>query len=226
MFVLKSVKNRQMNTGFADLLDFEHFFFDLDGTLSDSKADVLGSMEQAYKTLGFSYDKSKLRIGPLLPDIISAISPALNEEERALAARTFRAVYAAGKYKNTVLFDDVMEFLDRLQAAGKTLYVATNKPKVPTYEVLEKLGIKDKFLFIGTPDCTGENLTKAEVLKMMVSMFDLDPRKCLMVGDTLPDMEAGRHAGMKTMGFLSGYGDARFRACGADYFFSSYKELL
>ena len=193
------------------MLDFDHFFFDLDGTLSDSKADVLGSIEQAYKNLGFSYDKSKLRIGPLLPDIISAISPALNEEERALAARTFRAVYAAGKYKNTVLFEGVAEFLDNLLAAGKTLYVATNKPKASTYEVLEKLGIKDKFLFIGTPDCTGDSLTKPEVL---------------MVGDTLPDIEAGRYAGMKTMGFLSGYGDASFRNSHADFFFSSYKELL
>lgn len=211
---------------FGVLLDFDHFFFDLDGTLSDSKADVLGSIEQAYKNLGFSYDKSKLRIGPLLPDIISAISPALNEEERALAARTFRAVYAAGKYKNTVLFEGVAEFLDKLLAAGKTLYVATNKPKAPTYEVLEKLGIKDKFLFVGTPDCTGDSLTKPEVLKMMVSMFDLEAGKCLMVGDTLPDIEAGRYAGMKTMGFLSGYGDASFRNSHADFFFSSYKELL
>ena len=212
------------------MLDFDHFFFDLDGTLSDSKADVLGSIEQAYKNLGFSYDKSKLRIGPLLPDIISAISPALNEEERALAARTFRAVYAAGKYKNTVLFEGVAEFLDKLLAAGKTLgktlYVATNKPKAPTYEVLEKLGIKDKFLFVGTPDCTGDSLTKPEVLKMMVSMFDLEAGKCLMVGDTLPDIEAGRYAGMKTMGFLSGYGDASFRNSHADFFFASYKELL
>lgn len=211
---------------FGDLLDFDHFFFDLDGTLSDSKADVLGSIEQAYKNLGFSYDKSKLRIGPLLPDIISAISPVLNEEERALAARTFRAVYAAGKYKNTVLFEGVAEFLDKLLAAGKTLYVATNKPKAPTYEVLEKLGIKDKFLFIGTPDCMGDSLTKPEVLKMIVSMFDLEPGKCLMVGDTLPDIEAGRYAGMKTMGFLSGYGDASFRNSHADFFFASYKELL
>ena len=174
--------------GNFEMVALKHFFFDLDGTLADSKADVLGSIEQAYKTLGFGYDKSKLQIGPLLPDIIVGISPQLNAEERALAARTYQAIYATGKYKNTVLFEGVPEFLDKLQAAGKTLYVATNKPKVPTYEVLEKLGIRDRFLFIGTPDCTGENLAKPEVLKMMVSMFDLDPQQCLMVGDTSSDM--------------------------------------
>ena len=34
---------------FGDLLDFDHFFFDLDGTLSDSKADVLGSIVDTCK---------------------------------------------------------------------------------------------------------------------------------------------------------------------------------
>ena len=211
---------------FHDLSVFDHFFFDLDGTLADSKADVLGSIEQAYRSLGFGYDKSRLKIGPLLPEIIASISPQLDENQRTLAATTFRAMYAAGKYRNTRLFEGVAEFLDKLQAAGKTLYVATNKPKAATYEVLEKLGIKDRFLFIGTPDCSGEHLPKAEVLKMMVSMFGLDTRKCVMVGDTVADMEAGRLAGMRTLGFLSGYGDESFRECGADGYFVSYRELL
>ena len=39
---------------FHDLSVFDHFFFDLDGTLADSKADVLGSIEQAYRNLGFA----------------------------------------------------------------------------------------------------------------------------------------------------------------------------
>ena len=72
---------------FHDLSVFDHFFFDLDGTLADSKADVLGSIEQAYRNLGFAYDKSRLKIGPLLPEIIASISPQLDENQRALAAQ-------------------------------------------------------------------------------------------------------------------------------------------
>ncbi|MDE6515954.1 MAG: hypothetical protein K2L03_07955, partial [Bacteroidales bacterium] len=64
------------------LYRLQHFFFDLDGTLADSKADVLGSIAQAYERLGWDYDASKLRIGPLLPDIIAAISPQLDAAQR------------------------------------------------------------------------------------------------------------------------------------------------
>lgn len=210
-----------------DLYCLQHFFFDLDGTLADSQADVLGSIEEAYRHLGFRYEASKLRIGPLLPDIIATISPQLNEEQRKLAAQTFRAFYAAGKYRRTTLFPGVKAFLNRLASQGKTLYVATNKPKTPTLEVLETLGIKDLFFFIGTPDFEGGHLPKPEVLKAMVCRFDIDPAQAVMVGDTLPDMEAGRYAGMKTMAFTGGYGGADFgRKSGADFIVNTYGELL
>lgn len=209
-----------------EILTFDHLFFDLDGTLSDSQQDVLCSIEEAYCRLGFAYDRSKLRIGPLLPDIISAISPQLDPEQQALAARTFRAVYAAGKYAKTVLYPHVEEFLREASDRGKTLYVATNKPKVPTYEVLEKLGIRNRFLYIGTPDSESGYMTKPEVLKNTIRMFDLDPSRCLMVGDTVPDMQAGHYAGMKTLAFLGGYGDVSELESAADYVFASYGELL
>ncbi|MCH5243438.1 MAG: HAD-IA family hydrolase [Lentimicrobiaceae bacterium] len=211
----------------AELYRLNHFFFDLDGTLADSKADVLGSIEQAYQSLGWEYDASKLRIGPLLPDIISAISPQLDSAQRQTVAQTFRAFYAAGKYRQTVLFPGVLKFLDTLREQGKTLYVATNKPKKPTYEVLTTLGISDHFFFVGTPDFEGDHLPKPEVLKAMVRMFNIDPSQAVMVGDTLPDIEAGRYAGMCTLAFTGGYGGETFAVdSGADFIVSDYRELL
>lgn len=209
------------------LYRLQHFFFDLDGTLADSKADVLGSIAQAYERLGWAYDASKLRIGPLLPDIIAAISPQLDAAQRQTVAQTFRAFYAAGKYSRTVLFPGVRPFLDRLAAQGKKLYVATNKPRKSTLEVLDVLGIRDCFVYIGTPDFDGDHLPKPEVLKAMVRMFDIDPAQALMVGDTLPDIEAGRYAGMQTMAFTGGYGGADFASeSRAGFVIHTYEELL
>lgn len=209
------------------LLGLKHFFFDLDGTLADSMADVLGGIEQAYRQLGWTYDKSKLRIGPLLPDIVAAISPQLDAAQRETVIRTFRAIYAAEKYKRTVLFDGVRDFLHTLRAQGKTLYVATNKPRKPTLEILEKLGVKDWFCFVGTPDFEGGNLPKVEVLRAMVRMFDIEPATAVMVGDTPGDIEAGKAAGMRTLAFTGGYGGDGFRReNGADFVIASYNELL
>lgn len=213
--------------GKAALLSLKHFFFDLDGTLADSMADVLGGIEQAYRQLGWSYDKSKLRIGPLLPDIVAAISPQLDAAQRETVIRTFRAIYAAEKYKRTVLFEGVRDFLQMLKAQGKALYVATNKPCKPTVEILEKLGVKDCFLFVGTPDFEGGNLPKVEVLRAIVRMFDIEPDTAVMVGDTPGDIEAGKAAGMRTLAFTGGYGGDGFcRENGADFVIASYNELL
>lgn len=209
------------------LYRLQHFFFDLDGTLADSKADVLGSIAQAYARLGWEYDASKLRIGPLLPDIIATISPQLDAAQRQTVAQTFRAFYAAGKYSRTVLFPGVRPFLDRLAAQGKKLYVATNKPRKSTLEVLDVLGIRDYFVYIGTPDFDGDHLPKAEVLKAVVEMFDINPAQAVMVGDTLPDIEAGRYAGMQTMAFAGGYGGADFATeSRAGFVIHTYEELL
>lgn len=209
------------------LLGLKHFFFDLDGTLADSVADVLGGIEQAYRQLGWTYDKSKLRIGPLLPDIVAAISPQLDAAQRETVIQTFRTIYAAEKYKRTVLFEGVSDFLQTLEAQGKALYVATNKPRKPTLEILEKLSVKGCFRFVGTPDFDGGNLPKVEVLRAIVKRFDIEPDTAVMVGDTSGDIEAGKAAGMRTLAFTGGYGGAGFcHESGADFVIASYNELL
>ncbi|MCM1169821.1 MAG: HAD-IA family hydrolase [Bacteroides sp.] len=209
------------------LLRLRYFFFDLDGTLADSMADVLGGIEQAYLKLGWTYDKSKLRIGPLLPDIVATISPQLDAVQQEEVIQAFRAIYAAEKYRRTVLFAGVRDFLQTLKAQGKMLYVATNKPKKPTFEILEKLGIKDLFSFVGTPDFEGGNLSKADVLLAVARQFDIVREEAVMVGDTNGDIEAGKAAGMYTMAFTGGYGGEEFnRKNNADFVIGSFAELL
>lgn len=214
-------------SGEEALRSLRHFFFDLDGTLVDSMADVLGGIEQAYRKLGWKYDKSKLRIGPLLPDIIATISPQLDEGQREEVMRTFRAIYVEEKYRRTVLFAGVDNLLHELKNQGKALYVATNKPRKPTLEILEKVGIKDLFFFVGTPDFEGGNLPKVEVLRAIVRMFNIEPDSAVMVGDTLGDVEAGKAAGMHTLAFTGGYGgDGFLSQNGADFVIGSYNEWL
>jgi len=53
------------------------------------------------------------------------------------------------------------------------------------------------------------------------------PEECLLVGDSAPDMEAGRRAGVKICAALYGYGDAdELRRWKPDYIISDIRELL
>ncbi len=45
-----------------------------------------------------------------------------------------------------------------------------------------------------------------DVILASLEIFGVQPEDCLLVGDSPPDMEAGRRAGVKTCAVLWGYG--------------------
>lgn len=54
----------------------------------------------------------------------------------------------------------------------------------------------------------------------------VNPRECLMVGDTTVDMRAGKAAGAQTLGVLCGFGEeAELKQLGADFILKSTSEL-
>lgn len=56
---------------------------------------------------------------------------------------------------------------------------------------------------IHTPDSTpGPLCGKSERLRRALAETGLDPARCAMVGDTVPDIEAGRAAGMRTVAVI------------------------
>jgi phosphoglycolate phosphatase-like HAD superfamily hydrolase len=57
-------------------------------------------------------------------------------------------------------------------------------------------------------------------------LLGVSPKTCLMVGDTTPDIRAGRAAGAQTLGVLCGFGDElELRAAGADDILASTANL-
>ncbi len=57
--------------------------------------------------------------------------------------------------------------------------------------------------------------------------FGVPPDECLLVGDSAPDMEAGRRAGVRTCAVRWGYGNhAEMAAAGPDFWIDSPAELL
>ena len=61
----------------------------------------------------------------------------------------------------------------------------------------------------------GEKLKKAELLKRVMAVRGIDPADAVMVGDTQGDVDAGRGAGIHTIGVTWGYG-SRAELEGAD----------
>ena len=80
---------------------------------------------------------------------------------------------------------------------------------------LEKLGIASSFDFIADQDSGFPPKPAPDALLAFAHRFGLQPGRCVMVGDSLADMEAGRRAGMLTVGVgpsdaLAGHADFLF----------------
>lgn len=190
-------------------LKIESILFDLDGTLIDSERDIVLSLKEAYQSLNLKLDVDKIIIGPTLEEIIKILSPEADEALRHSIITEFRKNYLSSSYTNTVTYQGVIKTLDLLKKQNKRLFIATNKPEKGSERVLNTLHLTDYFEFVGTPDCiAGRILSKTEIIAHILSTYQLDASKTLMVGDTVPDMIAGKNNKTYTLAFTGGYGAA------------------
>lgn len=107
-------------------------------------------------------------------------------------------------------------FLDSLRDAGLKLGVATNDSEHPALQHLDSVGIKDHFDFIAGYDSGHGFKPGPGQLLAFASHIGIEPERIAMVGDSLHDLQAGRAAGMTTIGVLTGLAEAETLAPMAD----------
>lgn len=211
-----------------EILKFDNYFFDLDGTIADSAADILVSLRETYRQLDLEFDESKFEIGPPIDVMLRILTPDLTTEMMRAIGQKFRLLYLSGDYQYTIAYKGVVDFLKKLKDADKKIFLATNKPMASTQGVLKKLGIEDVFIRIATPDfIEGRFMTKTETLEYLLMVYELDASKSIMFGDTYHDMDAAKDNKINTAAFIQGYGGSQFaRLSGGDFVVYSYLDLL
>lgn len=107
-------------------------------------------------------------------------------------------------------------FLTGLKQAGLKLGVATNDSEHPALQHLESAGIRDHFDFIAGYDSGHGFKPGPGQLLAFAAHVGVQPDRIAMVGDSLHDLQAGRAAGMITIGVLTGLAEADALAPMAD----------
>ena len=94
--------------------------------------------------------------------------------------------------------------LDGLRARGLSLGVMTNDTEAVARAHLGEAGVTDRFAFIaGFDSGHGAKPSPAPLLAFCAAV-GVAPSRALMVGDSTHDLLAGRAAGMRTVGVLTG----------------------
>lgn len=199
---------------------YTHLFFDLDGTLTDSRPGIVGAIHYALKQMGRNDDiGDEYRfLGPPLIDSMQEYF-GMDFTTATTAVKEFRDYYGRrGLYENR-LFDGVRDLLRDCVAAGKQCVLATSKGEPFARTILEHFGILPYFSFVAGAVIGGGRDDKADVLRHALENVDPIPAgRGIMVGDKRHDVAGAHEVGLPCIGVLYGYGGPEeLRKAGADF---------
>lgn len=123
--------------------NYDTVIFDLDGTLLDTKAGVIKSIQYTVAHLGLSpvneheYD---LFIGPPIEQSLMYYY-GLDEQQTKMAAAMFREMYSTKFLFTAISYVGVLEALAILKAEGNRLAVATYKRHDYAVKLIEYFGL-------------------------------------------------------------------------------------
>jgi len=180
--------------------------FDWDGTLMDSKAQIVNCMQSAITELeleGRSNTQISNIIGLGLEEAIIKLYPALDLKMVTLAAQTYREFYLYKDKTPSPLFDGVESVLKTLKASGYDLAIATGKSRRGLEKGLTETNLHDYFPITR---CADETRSKPhpQMLEEILVDYNTDASDALMIGDSEYDLQLANNA--KVDGFAVSYG--------------------
>jgi phosphoglycolate phosphatase len=206
---------------------------DLDGTLVDPKAGIIGSLQHALRELALPVppvDELTWVIGPPLRDAFPKLGVTAADIERALAL--YRAHYSgAGALQPPAMYqcdvyDGIEESLSALRRAGCRLIVATSKPHVFAKPIIREKGLAEQFAAIHGSELDGTRDDKGELIAYILKTERVDPDNAIMVGDRKFDCIGAHKNGLRSIGVTWGYGAmTELREAGASALCSQPKGL-
>ena len=184
----------------------KQILFDLDGTLTDSGEGIMHCTELTLAHYGLPIpSEAELRtfVGPPLHE--SFIRFGVPAEEADNAIKIYRSRYIPiGKFENHP-YEGIREVLEKLNALGHTLYVATSKPEAMSVEILEQFDLAKYFHIISGASFDRSRSSKEDVIAYLLDQCG-DYEEKIMVGDTAFDVIGAKAHGIPTVGVSWGYG--------------------
>lgn len=200
---------------------------DVDGTLVNSWPGVRQTLEKTFEEIDWpmpSEDIIARLPGPPLG--VTFASYGMSGEYLTHALEVFRHYYTESGWRNASLFPGWKEVLPQWKAAGYSINTATSKSIGHTKSIIENLGVRPYFDFLGASGDDGSRGTKAEVIEYVLESQNLDPARdrILMIGDRSHDIEGAAEFAIPTA--LVGWGHGNQAEWdSADFFARDFKDL-
>jgi len=183
--------------------------FDLDGTLTDSTAGIVGCLRKVLdeRNLGDQGPLDRF-VGPPADAWTAELLPHGSEEERAALVRDYRACYDREGWKNNSVFAGVREMLTRLHQEGFPLFVCTSKQHHAAVKILDLFELSSLFTAIYGDQLAYASHSKEDLLARLLIEHAISPGSAWMIGDRIFDFQAARANQLRCLAAGWGYGSA------------------
>ena len=188
--------------------------FDLDGTLIDSRLDLVHSVNAALRHIARP---------ELPPDVIASyvgdgapllIQRALGGEaaDEALVNKGlqfFLDYYREHKLDHTTVYEGLMEALaairNSVNGVPRKMAVLTNKPVKPSRAIVEALGLAPFFAQVYGGNSFATKKPEPEGAHKLLAENGVRADEAAIIGDSHVDVRTGRNAGLWTIGVTYGF---------------------
>ncbi|WP_437484441.1 HAD-IA family hydrolase [Sorangium sp. So ce1014] len=184
--------------------------FDLDGTLIDSRGDIVAAVNHALEATGRSPLPAQVIVryvgdGARALCARAAKLPESSEDVEELL-RHFLTYYEQHPLDFTRWMPGAQDIIERLADVGDlSICVCTNKPRSTTDAVLAALGVGARFHAVVAGGDVADKKPSPAPLLYLAQLLGIQPRRLVMVGDGPQDIECARRAGARSIAVLGGF---------------------
>ncbi len=183
--------------------------FDLDGTIIDPIIGIVNSVKYALDTMEIEYDPTETFekfIGPPLDESFRNYY-SLSDSQAKKAVDHYRINYKKRGMGENHLYPGIAALIKDLFSRNILLFLATSKPTPFAIEILHHYKLDLYFQEIVGSNLDLTRTAKKEIIGYILQKFpDIDPRRCIMIGDRYYDIIGAQQNHIDSIGVSYGYG--------------------
>ncbi len=210
--------------------------FDLDGTLIDSRLDLIHSVNAMLRHLGrpeLDGDVIASYVGDGAPALVRrALENTDDETLQRAALEYFLGYYRVHKLDHTTVYEGIPEALAGLAEPNgipsngvRQMAVLTNKPVRASRDIVQALGLGDFFVRVYGGNSFTTKKPDPLGVRIILQETGVAAEQALMIGDSSVDVLTGRNAGVWTCGVTYGFAPHTLEEAPPDVLIESPREL-
>jgi phosphoglycolate phosphatase len=209
--------------------------FDLDGTLIDSRLDLIHSVNATLRHIGrpeLDGDVIASYVGDGAPVLVRRVlgdADMANEAVLREALEYFLGYYRQHKLDHTTVYEGIPEILasaaNSSNGLQRQMAVLSNKPVNPSRDIVQALGLGDFFVRIYGGNSFPTKKPDPLGVQTILQETGMAADEALMIGDSSIDVLTGRNAGLWTCGVSYGFAPHSLEEVPPDVLVESPREL-